>query len=261
MRTVVALFLPLLLQDKSTLEIISRKGDKFSTTFSESTSQKATSVRGGRKQDTEQTTREILKTRDEVLEVKHGRAVKIQRKVVEGWDEVSTRDPKKQPHKLEGRTLTLVPGGIEGARESLGKEGRRHRIRPAFYLSAFPKEELAAGATWTVDERTLLEDLSADEAETKIVYRTAKAKGKLVEVKSRVASITFEIEATGRYAETLDITSKARIAVRLNIDTDRPVDVKGESTMVYKGEWADGGEQNSADGKVESKFEMAWSYD
>jgi hypothetical protein len=239
--SVALLALLALPQDKITLKLSPKKGDKLAKTEKTEMAVKAKVIAGDQEQPIEFEQKGLERVTTEILEVANGAVTKALLTCHEDVEEKKgppTGQWEKQEKPLHGKkiTLSLVDGklvreGIEGLEEKIVKkltlDDKTSHI--------FPKNPVAPGDTWEVSGDDVKLFLGADDD-----LKEGKIKIKLEAVKDidgkKCAVLKTAIDVNGKAEGDINLTIKLDAEVIVWIDRGYPLSVKGKGTIAMKGE-------------------------
>jgi hypothetical protein len=275
MPLVAVVLAALLAQDKVRIEVRAAAGDRYVHSSRETNEGTIWVTFGGMEVPQPMKEHEVRAYRDEVLEIQGAVPSKVRRETREWWEEKTApgaAEPEKRVRALQGKTLVL--GRKDGKPTFEGGDGIpqaelwKNRLRTDLALQALPKEPVAVGDTWPVDEKTLLQDFR-EEAEAKEgpPIQKAQATGKLEKIEThkgaRCAVVLLSIEASGHLPQQAAVKLEMTMTARLWIDLDkaRPLTMKGDGVAKIAGEIVQGDQKVSMKGEVKLSKEAEQVYE
>lgn len=261
-------------QDKCTLELKSKKGDRLTVVDEDSMEMNFTYTEGKAAQEGTMAEKASMKYTDDVVEIDaEGWPTEVNRSIEEWRTEkkdLGETEFRKVTHEYEGKTLTLklkdgrtsVAGHEKLERDAKKKLNLRKRI----FVSAFPKGAVAVGTTWSIDEKALLTDFNDEQRDDdegpRMVMNKGKAVGKLESLeggKRNAATVVYEIEMEGTMMDWVKTTLKATVTATLDPDARRMIGLKATGTIEYDGATGEGDKKKAMTGKVEMKSSTSFS--
>lgn len=254
-------------QEKVKLEVRAKKGDKYTRTSSESNEGTLTIEFGGQSIPQPVSEKETKKFKDEVLEVDGLLPSRVRRTFTE-WHQTKVppgaAEPVQENRTLHGKTIVMKRAGekteYEGADGAPASELGQNRLRTEAVLTALPKEPVAPGAEWKLDEKLILQEFrESAEEESPVEFTAAKGTGRLDRVedhkgqKCGVLVISLDAEGGLKEQKGVKLAMKMKMTVWLAIESGRALTMKGEGTGDLAGEIDMDGNKV----KLEGKFKFA----
>ncbi len=262
-------------QDKVRLEVRAKKGEKYSHTSKESNEGTITIEFGGQSIPQQVLEKETKKYKDEILEVEGSLPSKIRRSFTE-WTETKLppggAEPVEEKKTLHGKTLVLKKVGdkteYEGAEGVPASELAKNRLKPDALLATLPKEPVAPGAEWKLEEKLILDEFKDDAGEeSQVEFTAARGTGRLERVEDhkgqKCGVIRIALELDGRIKEQKDVKLKMDLKADfwLALDSGRPLTMKGGGTGDLAGEVDMDGNKVKFSGKFKFAQEGEQTYE
>jgi hypothetical protein len=228
-------------QDKVTLKLNPKKGDKLSKTEKTEMAIKAKLVTGEQEQPLEFEQRGLERTTSEIQEVADGAVTKILLVCHEDVEEKKgppTMQWEKSEKPMHGRKITLAK--VDGKLVREGAEGLEEKIVKKLTLDdktshIFPKTAVAPGDSWEVQGDDVRAFLAADDD-----LKEGKIKIKLDSVKDvdgkKCAVMTANLDINGKAEGGINLNIKLDAEIVVWVDRGYTLSVKGKGTIVMKGE-------------------------
>jgi hypothetical protein len=266
---------PALAQEKVKLEVRAKKGEKYTRTSHESNEGTVTVEFGGQSIPQPVSEKESKVVKDEVLEVDGVQPSKIRRTFTE-WTQTKVppgaAEPQKENRTLHGKTIVLKKNGdkteYEGADGAPASELGQNRLRTESYLANLPKEPVAPGAEWTLDEKLILDEFrEGADAESPVTFHAAKGVGRLERIedhkgqKCGVLLLNLDIEGSVKEQKDVKLKMNMKATIWLGIDSGRPLTLKGEGTGDLAGEIDMDGNKVKLSGKFKFKSDGEQVYE
>jgi hypothetical protein len=238
--SVALLALLALPQDKVTLKLNPKKGDKLTKTEKTEMAVKAKVVAGDQEQPLEFEQKGLERTTTEIQEVADGAVTKVLMICHEDVEEKKgppTGQWEKSEKPLHGRKITLTQREGKLVRE--GVEGLEEKVVKKLTLTdrtihIYPKTPVAPGDKWEVSGEDVREFLGDDE------LKEGKIKLKLDAIKDidgkKCAVMQAAIEVSGKAEGDIGLTVKLDVEVIVWVDRGYPLSVKGKGTVSMKAE-------------------------
>jgi hypothetical protein len=262
-------------QDKVKLEVRAQKGEKYTRSSKSSSTGDLTLEVAGQSIPQSVSEKETKTFKDEVLEVEGALPTKIRRSFAE-WTQSKVPpgavEPQESKKGLHGKTIVLKRIGdrteYEGADGVSPSELGQNRIRPESILADLPREPVAPGATWKLDEKKILEEFreSADE-ESPAELTAARGTGRFERVEThkgqKCAVLLLELESDGglRGQKDVKLTLKMATTVWLALDSGRPLTMKGTGSVDVSGKIDMDGNVIKIDGNFKLQQEGEQTYE
>jgi hypothetical protein len=262
-------------QEKVKLEVRSVQGEKYLHESRESNQGDLVVSVAGMEIPQQTKESEVRRYRDEVLAVDGILPSQVRRETKEWFEEKlapGAAEPEKIVKALQGKTITLKRDGAktvyEGADGLPEAELKKNRLRPESIFKALPKEAVAVGHDWTVDEKMLLEDFAENaDGQEGLKILKASGKGKLEKIEEhkgkRCAVVLYTLEASGHLAAQeaikVDLTMSARLWI--SVDAGRPLSLRGEGLGKIAGEIEQGDQKVKLSGTFKIRSEADQTYE
>lgn len=217
-------------QDAYKLEHLSRKGDRYAHTVTQTWVEKWKRTTDGRVDNSETERKEFKKVRDEVLAVEAQRPVRVKRCFIEWWEEAKRpKDPKavRSAKTLQGKTVTFRRKGaqteVEGPQIWPEQELMRNRILRDPLLDGLPAAPMAPGHAWKVDEKQLVEGVQDWMPNWEFASGFATGTFSKIEARGGIdcALVVFDVEMKGTIKGWQESKGMIKWQTRMHLSLDR----------------------------------------
>lgn len=217
-------------QESYRLEHVSRKGDRYTHTLTQTWVEKWKKTTDGNVENAEKERKEFKKVRDEVLAVEGNRISRVKRRFIEWWEEAKApKDPKaaRSAKTLQGKTVTFRKKGaeteVEGAPIWPEQELMRNRLVADPLLESLPAAPVSPGHTWKVDEKRLV-DVVGDWIRN-WEFTSGSATGSFSKVETRggtnCALVVFDVEMKGTIKAWPESKGSIKWQTRIHLSLDK----------------------------------------
>ncbi len=278
MKTSLAVLFGLLLvseglaQEKVSVVVRSKKGDRISTTEKSSSTGTLNMVMGDQKNQMNFSEKGIEESVDEVLEVNEDgwrtRARRTVKKDREKKREPGNPEPEEKISHLEGKTFILSQDGEKTSYEEIPEgmtevDMKGQDLRRVVFEKFLPREKVAIGHTWEIPEKDLLADFNKDQGgdDGGMKLTSGSAVGTLKSVDKGIAEVVYVVKMKGNGPNGMDASLDMTATALIDSGKARLVSVNGTGKMKLSGVMPQGDNNVQLDGVWDLKMSETYSYE